>query len=160
MAKERRQNRSSRDSEDDQNRRAAMAEVQAIYNELDERPIERSCITRTECCQFRLTGQTPMLTAGEALVLAKGWRASGRKTIEQPSGGECPVLNLATGKCRAYETRPFGCRTHFCRAAGGPYSRASVLDLIRRLESIDEDLGGDGPHPLPTALTRALAREG
>jgi hypothetical protein len=31
-----------------------------------------------------------------------------------------------------------------------------VLDLIRRLETVDQALGGHGSLPLPTALERAL----
>ena len=53
--------------------------------------------------------------------------------------------------------RPFGCRTHFCAVAGCPYPRNHVLDLIRRLEEIDQNLGGDGPHPLGKALQTGLA---
>jgi hypothetical protein len=55
-----------------------------------------------------------------------------------------------------YESRPFGCRTHFCQAAGGPMDRHEVLDLIRRLEQIDTQLKGDGPHALPQAVSWAL----
>jgi hypothetical protein len=51
-------------------RREALAEVRAIYRELENRPIERACARRTECCQFKLTGRTPMLTRGEAMVAA------------------------------------------------------------------------------------------
>ena len=36
--------------------------VQAIYRDLAERPIERACVQRTECCHFKLTGRTPFLT--------------------------------------------------------------------------------------------------
>jgi hypothetical protein len=36
-----------------------------------------------------------------------------------------------------YESRPFGCRTHFCAKAGGMYPRKHVADLIQRLEAID-----------------------
>ena len=56
-------------------RRAANADaataVRAIYAELAARPIERACIARTECCHFKLTGKTPYLTKGEALLAAK-----------------------------------------------------------------------------------------
>jgi Fe-S-cluster containining protein len=130
--------------------------VKAIYRELAERPIERNCIQRTECCRFRLTGRTPFLTKGEALVAAKAVRASGRKQMPEAIDGACPLLNHATGKCLIYEGRPFGCRTHFCAAAGGPYARGEVVDLIRRLEDIDHDLGGNGAMALPIAVERAL----
>jgi Fe-S-cluster containining protein len=130
--------------------------VTEIYRELAVRPIERNCIQRTECCQFRLTGRTPFLTKGEALVAAKALRASGRKQLPESPDGVCPLLNRTNGRCLIYEGRPFGCRTHFCAAAGGPYSRQEVVDLIHRLEDIDRGLGGNGAMALPTAVARAL----
>lgn len=130
--------------------------VKTIYRELAARPIERNCTQRTECCRFRLTGRTPFLTKGEALVAAKAVRASGRKQMPEAIDGACPLLHPATGKCLIYEGRPFGCRTHFCAAAGGPYARGEVVDLIRRLEDIDRELGGDGAMALPIAVERAL----
>jgi Fe-S-cluster containining protein len=135
-----------------------MDAVRAIYEELATRPIERACITRTECCRFRLTGRTPFLTKGEALTAAKAWRATGRTRLPDTNApdGACPLLDPATGKCRIYEGRPFGCRTHFCAAAGGPYARRDVVDLIHRLEDIDRALAGDGALPLPTAIEQAL----
>ena len=135
---------------------AAIAAVKTIYRELAVRPIERHCIARTECCQIKLTGRTPFLTKGEALVAAKAIRASGRKYLPEAADGACPLLDRATGRCRIYEGRPFGCRTHFCAAAGGPYARQEVVDLIHRLEDIDRALGGDGAMALPVALERAL----
>ena len=135
---------------------AALAEVRAVYEELARRPVERACTLRTECCQFRLTGLTPYLTRGEALVAAKGVRAAGRKQLPERTDGACPLLHPHTGKCMIYADRPFGCRTHFCPEAGGPYARAEVLDLIRRLEKVDAALGGDGPRKLPGAVADAL----
>src|SRR5438477_12752317 len=136
----------------------ALAAVRAVYADLASRPVERDCIRRTECCQFKLTGRTPMLTKGEALVAATALRAAGRTKLPEPidaATGACPLLDKM-GRCLIYEARPFGCRTHFCAAAGGPYTRREVLDLIRRLEAVDESLGGTGPLSLTTALTSAL----
>lgn len=134
----------------------AIAEVRAVYAELARRPVERACLARTECCQFQLTGRTPHLTKGEALVAAKGWMATGRKELPEPVDGTCPLLQLETGRCFIYADRPFGCRTHFCEAAGGPYPRKLVLDLIRRLEDVDRELKGDGPRKIQTALMDSL----
>jgi len=134
----------------------ALGEVRAVYSELAKRPLERDCIARTECCQFQITGLTPQLTKGEALVAAKGFRATGRKEIPDSRDGACPFLKFETGKCMIYADRPFGCRTHFCEAAGGPYSRKEVLDLIRRLEAVDGKLGGDGPRKIQVAVVDAL----
>jgi Fe-S-cluster containining protein len=135
----------------------AAREVRKIYADLAARPLERSCALRTDCCHFKLTGKTPLLTRGEALVAAKALRATGRKTLPDSTDGTCPLLDPKTSRCLIYESRPLGCRTHFCAAAGGPYPRTHVLDLIRRLEEIDQDLGGDGSHPIEKAVSAALS---
>ena len=134
----------------------ALEEVRAVYAALEERPIERNCTLRTECCHFKLTGRTPYLTKGEALLAAKALRASGRRQLPQRTDGACPMLDPRTSRCIIYADRPFGCRTHFCAAAGGPYARRDVLDLIRRLEAADAALGGDGARALPGAIAAAL----
>lgn len=134
----------------------ALDEVRAIYRNLAARPIERACELRTECCHFKLTGKTPYLTRGEALVAARAFKATGRKSLPSRDDGACPLLDLESSRCMIYESRPFGCRTHFCAAAGGPYARRDVIDLIRRLEEIDHHLGGDGPRALPASIADAL----
>jgi Fe-S-cluster containining protein len=136
---------------------SAAREVRKIYADLAARPLERSCALRTDCCHFKITGKTPLLTRGEALVAANALRATGRKTLPARTDGSCPLLDPKTSRCLIYDSRPFGCRTHFCAAAGGPYPRTHVLDLIRRLEEIDQTLGGDGPHPIEKSITAALS---
>ena len=136
----------------------SIAEVRAVYRDLAARPIERNCELRTQCCHFKLTGKTPYLTRGEALVAARALKATGRKTLPARNDGTCPLLETSTSRCLIYEDRPFGCRTHFCAAAGGPYARREVIDLIRRLETIDEQLGGDGLRALPSAISAELNR--
>ncbi len=133
-----------------------LAEVRSVYAELAQRPVQRNCLRRTECCQFQLTGKIPQLTRGEALLAAQAFRATGRKTLPQRPDGACPMLQADTGKCLIYEARPFGCRSHFCQNAGGPIERHEVLPLIRRLEKMDRELGGDGPHALPQSVAQAL----
>lgn len=139
--------------------REVVAEVRTIYAELAGRPIERDCVRRTECCQFKLTGRTPYLTKGEALTVAAALRASGRKQLPARSDGVCPLL-AEDGRCTIYEGRPFGCRTHFCAAAGGPYARREVIDLIHRLEDLDAEVGGSGAMLLPAAVKAALREDG
>jgi Fe-S-cluster containining protein len=138
-------------------RREALEEVRAVYRDLESRPVERACTRLTECCQFKLTGRTPQLTKGEAVLAARALRASGRKAMPEREDGACPLLR-ENGACMIYQDRPFGCRTHFCAAAGGPYARSEVLDLIRRLEVVDVRLGGTGPRALPGALRDELRR--
>jgi uncharacterized protein len=136
--------------------KTALAEVRQVYADLAQQPIERNCVRRTECCHFKLTGRTPYLTRGEAFVAAKVLRAAGRKALPENPDGACPMLQRDTGNCLIYDDRPFGCRTHFCAAAGGPVARREVIDLIRRLERIDIELGGNGPRTLPKAIAEAL----
>jgi Fe-S-cluster containining protein len=136
-----------------------LAEVRAVYAAADARPVERDCIRRTECCQFKLSGSTPMITKGEAMVAARALRAAGRTrmpAVRDAATGTCPMLD-PRGRCIIYQDRPFGCRTHFCAAAGGPYARRDVIDLIRRLETVDAALGGEGPRALEPAVALALA---
>lgn len=66
---------------DDKILKQALDEVKAVYRDLALRPVERACERRTECCRFRLTGETPYLTRGEAWVAAKAWKASGRSKL-------------------------------------------------------------------------------
>ncbi|QJE96709.1 YkgJ family cysteine cluster protein [Luteolibacter luteus] len=134
--------------------RAIADEVRAIYREWEKRPLERSCTGLGDCCRFRNTGRTPFLTKGEALVAAMAWRAAGRTSVPETAGGACPFLKA--NRCQIYQGRPFGCRTHFCDAAGGPATRKEVRDLIQRLEEIDRKMGGDGGVNLPAAVAAAM----
>jgi len=135
-----------------------VAEVRAIYAELEGRAPHRDCTLRTGCCHFRITGRIPYLTRGEAEVAARGVRASGRRALPEHPDGACPLLHASSGRCMIYADRPFGCRTHFCDPAGGPFARRDVIDLIRRLEAIDARMGGDGGRALPGAVAEALRR--
>ncbi len=136
--------------------KAPLAELRNIYAEVEARALPRQCELRTGCCHFRLTGKTPLLTRVEALLAAKGVRASGRKKLVPRADGACPMLGRE-GRCGIYAHRPFGCRTHFCAAAGGPYPRQHVADLIHRMEALDEALGWhDGSRPFEAAVADAL----
>jgi hypothetical protein len=130
-------------------------EVVAVYEELARRPVERDCRLRTGWCHFRLTGRMPNLTLGEAMFAAEGLRAAGRRRLPEHPDGACPMLR-GDGMCMIYEHRPFGCRSHFCREAGGIMPRALVRDLVRRLEDLDVGLGGDGAKGFMAALREVL----
>lgn len=134
----------------------AIAAVKQIYDELNSRPIERNCQLNTGCCRFQITGKIPHLTKGEAFVAAQALRATGRKSLPEPADGACPLLDRRTSRCLIYQSRPFGCRTHFCAAAGGPYHRSAVVDLVHRLDTIDANLGGDGARELAKSISDAL----
>jgi Fe-S-cluster containining protein len=130
--------------------------LRAIYAEIEQRALPRQCEMRTTCCHFRVTGKTPVVTRIEALLAAQGVRASGKKKLTPHPQDACPMLGL-NGRCTIYAHRPFGCRTHFCAEAGGPYPRQHVSDLIRRMEALDEAIGWhDGSRPFEAALEDAL----
>ncbi len=140
----------------------ALTRVRTIYRSFESRQQAgdwpRECVARTECCRFRLTGETPHLTLGEALVAAAAFRATGRKSLPPAvDDGSCPLLDRTSGRCLIYSDRPFACRTHFCNAAGGAVPRRDVIEEIRQLEAIDAELGGDGPRRIQPALDAALA---
>ena len=82
---------------------------------------------------------------------------TGRGSLPAAPDGACPMLGRETGHCAIYADRPFGCRTHFCAAAGGPYARREVVDLIYRLEDLSRRIGGTEAQALPTAMPAALA---
>lgn len=137
-----------------------LAEVRRLLEEGSCRAsrAQRSCMGMADCCRFRVTGETPHVTRGEAWLAWKAWRAAGRTRVELPADGSCPFLN-GQGRCMIYGGRPLACRTHFCVAAGGALPRREVIDLIHALEDIDVALGGDGASRLPEAVER-LAKKG
>ena len=132
-------------------------QVRDVYVRLAARPIDRNCTGIADCCRFRLTGQTPFLTRGEALVALQASRQAGRKIPRPPADGSCALMD-SNGRCTVYASRPFACRTHFCEAAGGPYARKEVRDLIHELEAIDHRLGGSGGMGLPSAMKWATSQ--
>ncbi len=115
---------------------------------------EQNCPGGISCCHFRQTGETPHVTLGEAWIVWKAWRATGRVRVELPADGSCPFLNPATSLCRIYDSRPLACRSHFCPSAGGVVSRKLVADLLQELEEIDVRCGGNGSVRLPDVEER------
>jgi Fe-S-cluster containining protein len=131
-----------------------MQAVTAIYADLDNAMPERNCTFQTRCCRFHETGLTPLLTFGEAVYAVHKWRAAGRKVIPDKPQGTCPFLDDAKGRCMNYEGRPLGCRTYFCKAAGGTIGRREVLPFIRQLEALSAQMGEREGLDLPFAVQR------
>jgi hypothetical protein len=67
----------------EQDLQRALNEVREVYADLSLRPIERNCVRVKECCHFKLTGRTPYLTKGEALLAATALRATGRTQLPE-----------------------------------------------------------------------------
>lgn len=132
-----------------------LRQVRQVYTDTSARDFPNSCQSRAACCHFRNAGHVPFLTRGEALVAAKAVRARGLRKIAEHPDGACPLINTE-GRCTIYESRPFGCRTHFCKEAGGIVPRPLIRDLVQRLEAIDRELGGDGGRNFHSAINQAL----
>jgi Fe-S-cluster containining protein len=150
MDKSRRRNREPSSASD-----AAVVreELAAIYAEVEALAPPRDCRLTTTCCRFAETGREPWATEPELAYLRWWLRRQGRDTLAPREDGNCPLLGV-DGRCSAYEARPFGCRTHFCRAAGGPLGARLLREPLQRLAALDESVTGtnsSGP------LRRALA---
>ena len=154
----------------------ARAALRKLYGEVDALLESLSCDGSTECCQFAIFGREPYPTAVELAELelalrsaplaaprgheTAGGRRGGKKrlAIAQDATRRCPVLG-DDGRCRAYASRPFGCRTFFCgRVQGGKVPREEVLRLGRAIADLSARYAPRDPGPRP--LTRALSRRG
>jgi uncharacterized protein len=81
-----------------------------------------------------------------------------RRRLPMAAGGACPLL-AGDGRCRIYASRPFGCRTFFCRHATSDSARRLPRDAVnaiaRRVAALSARFDPRDPHPRP--LVRAIA---
>ena len=127
-------------------------DIEAIYRDAEAALPARNCQRTTRCCRFAETGREPYVTRAEVDYLFAVLRAQGRKMPLLRSDGSCPFLGNDEKTCTVYEGRPFGCRTNFCREAGGAVTAQEMREPLARLKALDEVLGGDGPRPLLRVL--------
>jgi Fe-S-cluster containining protein len=142
---------------------AARRELRALYAEVDALLEPFRCEGTTECCRFAITGREPYPTAVEldavqrAIAAVGGPRAAfgGGRHLPLARDGRCPLLDAA-GRCRIYESRPFGCRTFFCERVEGPgkLPRRELLALGARVAALSARAFPADPAARP--LTRAL----
>ncbi len=145
----------------------ARAALRKLYDEVDAELASLSCDASTECCRFGVTGREPYPTAVELAELEHALRASplpsSKKRLALARDDDerrCPVLG-DDGRCRAYASRPFGCRTFFCgRVQGGTVPRDVVLRVGRQIADLSERFAprDPGPRPLSSAIAPLLRK--
>ena len=99
---------------------------------------ERNCTGRAACCQFAVTGREPFVTVMEMDVILQELARQGRKVPPPRKDLGCPLLTADGLLCSVYEARPLGCRTFFCREAGGPATAREMRDAVHALNALEE----------------------
>jgi uncharacterized protein len=92
------------------------------------------------CCRFDVTGREPWLTEMEwTLVWAAHQRTGRRLSATTDADGSCPFLS-SSSLCVIYESRPLGCRTHFCQHAehAPPPARKALLEVVADLAALSQ----------------------
>ena len=138
-----------------------LEELYALYRRVDASYAGSHCPSSTECCRFGLTGREPYVTSVEVAALRRAVSRRGgplsakRRALPMATTATaeriCPLLDVS-GRCSAYESRPFGCRTFYCnRATVAVRTRgAEQREFVNRLRDIASrhERGGDAPRPL------------
>jgi hypothetical protein len=162
MAARRRPNDVARDGE-----RALLAELEAVYRDVDAGYGEYRCPGTRECCHFAVTGREPHVTSIELAAIRVAIRARGGPLA--PKKRALPMypdryrdericaLLTAEGRCSIYAARPLGCRSFWCHRADvpvDPVSRDALAAFVRRIQSIADRHARDGDRgrPLSAAI--------
>lgn len=142
-----------------------LAELRALYAQVDALYSDWSCSQSTECCRFGITGRQPYVTEIELLAIRHalarrgGLLAPKRRALPIAFDAEkervCPLLDRSQ-KCSVYADRPLGCRTYFCERASrgvGP-DRSELREATRALQELAarHRMGGELARPLVNAL--------
>jgi hypothetical protein len=145
---------------------AQLAELAALYEDVDALYQGASCERSTECCRFGLTGREPHVTSIElamvrrALGMRGGWPAKKHRALPLSGDGAreraCPMLTEA-GRCAVYAARPLGCRTFYCTRAvlAAPVDRRALREVVRRLSALALRHSPQGDQP--RLFSRALS---
>jgi uncharacterized protein len=144
---------------------ALLAELAALYREVDALYAGWSCPGTTECCRFGVTGRQPYVTSIELAAVRRAIARRGAPlarakralpiTRDEEQERICPMLDR-NNRCSIYADRPLGCRTFYCERAtrGENGTRAELQDIVRKLQDLAarHSLGGDQARPLTRAL--------
>ncbi len=142
-----------------------LRELAALYDELDAANQGHSCAGTTRCCRFAITGREPYVTSIELLALRRAIAARGGAlsvnnralplTPQRKQERCCPLLTRQA-RCAAYQARPLGCRSFWCKQSTqtNPVSHQQLLELVGRLKQLAARhvAGGDLGRPLVKAL--------
>jgi Fe-S-cluster containining protein len=142
-----------------------LAELEALYREVDALYAGAQCELSSECCRFGITGREPQVTSLELALVRRALKARGgplgekKRALPLTQNADkervCPLLAQGS-RCSVYKARPLGCRTFFCGRAQllEKPSREALQDAVRRLQTLaaEHATGGERPH----ALTRVL----
>lgn len=126
--------------------RELLAELEAIYAEIDAAYAGARCEASTECCRFGITGREPIVTSIEQALVDRAIRARGgapspkKRALPLVTSRDertCAMLDR-DGQCAIYAARPLGCRTYFCDRADVPHrpDRATQRAFLRRIQSL------------------------
>lgn len=149
----------------EQDETTALAELHALYAEVDALYAGWSCPSSSECCRFGITGKQPFVTSLELAALEKavarrgGMPSKKKRALPLTKDAEkermCPLLSRE-GKCSVYADRPLGCRTFYCSRAtrGDGPGRDQLRHLVQRLGELaaKHRFGGEQPRPLDHVL--------
>ena len=137
-------------------RAAAFAELEALYEEVDEwvaggRPV---CLARGVCCRFEEAGHELWATALEADYCA----ARHPEPPRPEAPGRCAFH--VEGRCTAREGRPLGCRTYFCHDGYRDALEAGHERFLARIREIEARHGYASAYGrFPELLEARLDRE-
>jgi hypothetical protein len=142
-----------------------LAELRAIYTEIDAVLAGFTCDASSDCCHFARTGREPYPSAVEIAELERAVKARGgppkKRALPKVDERRCVLLD-ESGRCSVYASRPFGCRTYFCDRGRGPVGEAPPAPRggeIGRLARAIADLSArfDPRDPGPRPLSRVTA---
>jgi uncharacterized protein len=141
-------------------REGLLAELALLYREIATSTALISCDDSADCCDFGETGREPYLTPLEWYLLMQDAsfqrvavphrtreakasdRSRARKRLpmvveKSARVTPCPLLS-AEGRCQAYEARPYGCRTYYCRRASERIDRKALVQFTQKLAELNE----------------------
>jgi Fe-S-cluster containining protein len=164
-------------------REEMLAELRALYAELDAHLAGFTCDASADCCHFGRTGREPYPSAIEIAELERAVRArggppkqrqdhaqrrrddreQGRRQRSLPVADErrCALLS-AEATCAVYAARPLGCRTFFCergRGAAGeeppPPRGGETGRIARAIAELSARFAPADPGPRPLSKVTA-----